>query len=314
MALLISGLLFVLLTTVIVVYANRQFVRPARVTEQVTLDIAPLGTGARSRDGASRGWFYGVVNALQWAGEQLPMSAQDAKLTRRRMLAAGYRSDRSVGVYYGLKIISVVVMLVIAVSLADRVTSNHVLAKVIMAAGPVLGFFLPNLVLDFLGDRRRRVLRFALPDALDLLVVGVEAGLGLDQAVRVVSRELTVTHPELCGELSLVSAEMRAGVARQQALSNLAKRTTEPEIQKLVAILVQTDRFGTSMADSLRTHSDFMRVRRRQEAEERANKIGVKLVFPIFFFILPAILVVAAGPALLQVAKQLLPLLREMGQ
>ena len=152
-----------------------------------------------------------------------------------------------------------------------------------------------------------------LPDALDLMVVCVEAGLGLDQAVRSVSEELRITHPEISEELGLVTLEMRAGKRRVDALKNLADRTGETELRKLVAILIQADRFGTSIAESLRTHSDFMRVRRRQDAEERAGKVGVKLVFPIFFFLLPAMLVVAAGPGLLQVFKQLFPLMRGYG-
>ena len=110
--------------------------------------------------------------------------------------------------------------------------------------------------------------------------------------------------------MSLVNLEMRAGKRRSEALRNLGERTGEPELKKLIAILVQNDRFGTSMAESLRTHSDFLRVRRRQEAEERAGKVGVKLVFPIFFFILPSMLVVAAGPGLLQVFKNLFPMMR----
>ena len=141
--------------------------------------------------------------------------------------------------------------------------------------------------------------------------VGVEAGLGLDQAIQHVGRELQMTHKELSEELSLVNLEMRAGKRRSEALRNLAERTGEPELQKLVAVLVQTDRFGTSIGDSLRAHSDFLRIKRRQEAEERAGKVGVKLVFPIFFFILPAMLVVAAGPGLLQVFKYLFPLMKQ---
>jgi tight adherence protein C len=143
------------------------------------------------------------------------------------------------------------------------------------------------------------------------MVVCVEAGLGLDQAVQYVARELGLTHPELSDELNLMTLEMRAGKRRAEALRNLADRTGEVELRKLVAILIQTDRFGTSMAESLRTHSDFMRVRRRQEAEERAGKVGVKLVFPIFFFILPSMLLVAAGPGLLQVFKYLFPMMRQ---
>ena len=145
------------------------------------------------------------------------------------------------------------------------------------------------------------------------MVVSVEAGLGLDQAIQHVGRELQESHPQLAEELSLITLEMRAGTRRSDALRNLAERTGEPEIRKLVAILIQNDRFGTSMGESLRSHSDFLRVRRRQEAEERAGKVGVKLVFPIFFFILPSMMIVAAGPGMLQLFKHLFPMMKQIG-
>jgi tight adherence protein C len=173
-----------------------------------------------------------------------------------------------------------------------------------------VGVFAPGITLERMMDRRHEILRTALPDALDLLVVCVEAGLGLDQAMRNVGEELRLTHPDLCRELALVNLETRAGVRRADALRHLADRTMEPEIGKLVAILVQTDRFGTSVADSLRTHADFMRVRRRQEAEERAGKISVKLVVVIFLFILPAIVIVTAGPAFLNISEKMGTLIR----
>ena len=154
----------------------------------------------------------------------------------------------------------------------------------------------------------------SLPDALDLLVVCVEAGLGLDQAISHVSRELHLTHRAISDELGLVTLEMRAGKRRAEALRNLADRTGEAELRKLIATLIQSDRFGTGIAEALRTHSDFMRVRRRQEAEERAGKVGVKLVFPIFFFILPSMLVVSAGPAMLQVFKYLFPMMENFNK
>jgi tight adherence protein C len=146
------------------------------------------------------------------------------------------------------------------------------------------------------------------------MTVCVEAGLGLDQAILKVSEELRITHRDMAGEFGLVTLEMQAGKSRAEGLRNLAERTGETELRKLVAILIQTDRFGTSMAESLRTHSDFMRVRRRQEAEERANKVGVKLVFPIFFCILPAMLIVVAGPGLLQITKHLFPMMRQFSE
>jgi tight adherence protein C len=180
--------------------------------------------------------------------------------------------------------------------------------------GAFAGWSLVGFVLAKKISRRQDRLRLSLPDALDLLVISVEAGLGLDQAILNVSRELEISHRELSEELGMVSLEMRAGKRRMDALKNLAERTGEPETRRLMAILVQSDRFGTSMADALRAHSDAMRVRRRQEAEERAGKVGVKLVFPIFFFILPSMLVVAAGPGLLQVFKYLFPMMRQFGQ
>jgi len=169
------------------------------------------------------------------------------------------------------------------------------------------------MFLERKAKRRQETLRLSLPDALDLMVVSIEAGLGLDMAMQHVARELATSHPQLSEELSLVTLEMRAGKRRADALRNLAERTGEGELRKLVAILIQSDRFGTSMGESLRTHSDYLRTRRRQEAEERAGKVGVKLVFPIFFFILPSMLIVAAGPGLLQVFKQLFPMMSQLG-
>jgi tight adherence protein C len=171
----------------------------------------------------------------------------------------------------------------------------------------LLGYALPNEILLMLIQRRRRILRHSLPDALDLLVVCVESGLGLDQAILDVSKELSITHPQLSDEFSLVTLELKAGKRRSEALRNLADRTGEDEFKKLVSILIQTDRFGTSIAQALRSHAEFMRVKRRQIAEEKANKVGVKLVFPIFFFILPSMFLVTVGPALLELIFEFFP-------
>jgi len=184
-------------------------------------------------------------------------------------------------------------------------------ALVIMGAG--MGWVLPRTRLEKQVKKRQEILRLSLPDALDLMVVSIEAGLGLDQAIQHVARELGASHPQLSEELTLVTLEMRAGKRRADALRNLSERTGEEELRKLVAILVQNDRFGTSMGESLRTHSDFMRTRRKQDAEERAGKVGVKLVFPIFFFILPSMLIVAAGPGILQIFKYLFPMMKKLG-
>jgi tight adherence protein C len=204
-------------------------------------------------------------------------------------------------------------MLLLCITLVARMPDNPVMRLGLMASGIAAGWILPRFFLEKKVAKRQEVLRLALPDALDLMVVSIEAGLGLDQAIQHVAHELYASHPELSDEMSLVTLEMRHGKRRSEALRNFAERTGEAEFRKLVAILVQNDRFGTSMGESLRTHSDFMRVRRRQEAEERAGKVGVKLVFPIFFFILPSMLIVAAGPGLLQVFKYLFPMMKTIG-
>jgi len=312
MATVISLGFFCALTIAISYYGYRLYVRPVRIGERLG---GPVGMAEPALLQTVRAPQRGLlVRIVQYIGEKVPVSPEDASLARRQLMAAGFRSDLAVRVYYGSKIVACAGLLIAAFLLRNQLTSNAVMRIVLVVGGAALGFFGPNLVLDHLITRRHQKLRLSLPDALDLMVVCMEAGLGLDQAVVNVSRELATTHPEISEELGLVSLEMRAGKRRSEALKNLASRTGESELRKLVATLVQADRFGTSIADSLRTHSEFMRVRRRQDAEERAAKVGVKLVFPIFFFILPSMLVVAAGPGLLQLFKHLFPLMREYGR
>lgn len=307
MAFVISFGLFAVLMTAISVYGYRRYSRPARVFEQLG---GPAVAANPTVDKLSEDEPGLLVKVIEEIGKQVPVSPQDARATRRELIAAGYRSDSAVAVVYGIKIVFCVALLILAFIFKNDITTNPILRIVIVVAAGLVGYFGPGFYLERMVDKRREELRLSLPDALDLMVVSVEAGLGLDQAIQYVARELVVTHPDLCSELQLLNLEIRAGKRRAEALRNLADRTGEPELRKLVAILIQTDKFGTSMAESLRTHSDFMRVRRRQEAEERAGKVGVKLVFPIFFFILPAMLLVAAGPGLLQVFKYLFPMMR----
>src|SRR5260370_489108 len=307
MAIIISFALFVLLSSAILAYGYRRYYRPARVYEQLGGPAVPANPTMDKRSDEEPGLFVKVIEEV---GKQIPVSPQDAMACRRELMAAGYRSEAAVPVMYGIKIIVCAFLLLIAFVFKNDITINPILRIVIVVAAGLLGYFGPGLYLERMVDRRREELRLSLPDALDLMVVSVEAGLGLDQAIQYVGRELTITHPILCEELQLLNLEIRAGKRRAEALRNLADRTGETEIRKLVAILIQTDKFGTSMSDSLRTHSDFMRVRRRQEAQERACKVGVKLVFPIFFFILPAMLLLAARPGLFQVFKYLFPMMR----
>jgi pilus assembly protein TadC len=174
--------------------------------------------------------------------------------------------------------------------------------------GAAAGYLIPSFVLARMAKARQHRIRLSLPDALDLLVVSVEAGLGLDQALQRVGEELALAHPELSEELRLVNLELRAGKARSEALRNLADRTGVDDLSSLVAMLIQTDKFGTSVARSLRVHSDVLRSKRRQRAEEAAAKTGVKMVFPLVFCIFPAIWVVTIGPAAIKFVEVLFPL------
>jgi len=177
---------------------------------------------------------------------------------------------------------------------------------VTLALAAIAGYMIPEMWLVGRVRARQHRLRLGVPDGLDLLVICVEAGLGLDQALLRVSQELRLTHPELSDELQLVNAEMRVGKTRTDALRGLAHRTGLDDIKSLVAMLVQTERFGTSVAQSLRVHSDDLRLKRRQRAEELAAKISVKMVPVLVFFIFPALMIVALGPALITIARTLL--------
>ena len=310
MALAVALLLFFALMLAITYVGYRRYARPGRVYERlggiVAAEMPGLGAVV---DGSQAGDL--PLHILEMLGEKLPVSPADVASIRRELIAAGYRSPSSVAVFLGIRVISTAALFLLGLVLRDYLTTVTVLRIVFTIAMAVTGWMGPVLFLERMADRRRERLRFGLPDGLDLMVIAVEAGLALDQAIQYVSREIAVSHEDLAEELALVNLEMRAGKGRSDALRHLVERTGESEIRKLVAILIQTDRFGTSIADSLRTHSDFMRVRRRQDAEEQAGKVGVKLVFPIFFFILPSMLVVAAGPGILQVFKQLFPMMKQ---
>lgn len=309
MELAVSIAFFLLVAVSITAYGYRLYSRPGRIHDRLgeaAVDVPTLDQISSPR----RQW---AVRVIQQIGEKVPISPQDASVARRYLMAAGYRSDTAIKVYYGIKVVLAIILFAVALFFRPYI-ANPVLSIIVLPAAALAGYFGPNMILERLIDRRREEIRLALPDALDLMVVCMEAGLGLDQAIANVSRELMRTHKALCEEFGLVTLEMRAGKRRGEALKNLADRTGEPELRKLVATMIQADRFGTSIAEALRTHSDFMRVRRRQDAEERAAKVGVKLVFPIFFFILPSMLLVAAGPGILQLIKQLFPLMESFGQ
>ncbi|MDP9055375.1 MAG: type II secretion system F family protein [Acidobacteriota bacterium] len=302
--------LFLMLMTIISIYGYRAYVRPSRIYDRVG-GVAQSAVETETVSVTPRDI---VVKVFEHIGEQIPLSPTDQTVTKRDLVMAGFRSEGAIQILYGIKAMFCIVLLLFCLMLYRHVTENPVLRVVFLVAGTGVGYYAPGMYLEKLVTKRQTQLRLSLPDALDMMVVSVEAGLGLDQALQYVARETEVNHPELSDELGLVGLEMRAGKRRSEALRNLADRTGEEELRKLVAILIQTDRFGTSMGESLRTHSDFMRMRRKQEAEERAAKVGVKLVFPIFLFILPSMMIVSVGPAVLKLFQDLFPMMSGFGK
>lgn len=231
----------------------------------------------------------------------VPKSPKEMSALRRRMTTAGYRSSTTAVIYAVAE-----VGLPIIIGGAALLTFGF--SKWYLAAfGAALGFVTPSLWLGRKTAQRQKEIRNGLPDALDLMIVCIESGSGIDQAIVKTSDELDISHPALAEELRLISTEMRAGKPRLEAFKNFASRTKVDDVRSLVAMLIQTDRFGTSVAQALRTHAEVSRTKRRQAAEERAAKIGVKLVFPLVFCLFPSLYVAILGPAVVQYVTEFKP-------
>jgi tight adherence protein C len=247
-----------------------------------------------------------LSDAFMRIGHAAPKSEAEMGKLRSKLVCAGYRREEALILFLGMRVACA--LLFFLVTTLPFVLRAGVVTGLV-AAG--IGYLLPTMALGRMAKRRQHRLRLSLPDALDLMVVSVEAGLGLDQAIQRVADELTLVHPELADELKLVNLELRAGTARADALRNLANRTQVDDLSSLVTMLVQTDKFGTSVAQSLRVHSDTARTKRRQRAEEAAAKTGAKMVFPLVFCIFPAVWVVTIGPAAIKFVQVLGPLAQQ---
>jgi len=229
----------------------------------------------------------------------VPLSPADVSRTRAWLIQAGFRDAIHVNYYLGARVAGA------ALGFLGVVLFSGFDNLFLLAGVPGFGFFLPRFILKrMIHDRQQRI-RLALPDALDLTVICVEAGLALDQAMMRVGQDLHHAHPDLSDEFHLVNLEMRAGKPRAEALRNLVERTGVDDIRSLVGTLIQTDRFGTSVAQALRVHSDSLRTERRQRAEEQAAKTTIKMVPPLVIFVLPSIIFVTIGPAVISLIRQL---------
>jgi tight adherence protein C len=248
-----------------------------------------------------------LIALFKRIGEKVPRSPKEMGPLRLRLTQAGYRREEALTIFFGIRVLFALGLFMFF--------STSIVAKPNMTmalAGLGAGYVLPGMLLARLAKRRAHKIQLSLADALDLLVVSVEAGLGLDQAMTRVGTELAFAYPDLSDELRLINLELRAGKPRAEALRNLADRTGVDDLSSLVTMLIQTDKFGTSVAQSLRVYSETLRTKRRQRAEEAAAKTGVKMVFPLVFCIFPAVWIVTIGPAAIRFMTVLFPMIENM--
>ena len=295
------GLLF------IAVFAGAMFVLLLAIPDPLRQRLDSVGT---SEAGGARQWLAHFVKfSGPLARLSLPEDGWETSRIRLRFMHAGLRHPSAPLLYFGAKTglaIGLPVLLFLGLSLAGVHNDGiDLLLWLLLAA--CLGYYLPNLWLNRRIRLRQREIFEAFPDALDLMTVCVEAGLAMDAALARVAAEINLKSGVLAEELHLLTLELRAGNSKERALRNLGLRTSVEDVDALVSMLIQAERFGTSIASSLRVQSDQLRTKRRQLAEEQAAKIALKLLFPLIFFIFPSLLVVLMGPAFLQIYRILLP-------
>jgi tight adherence protein C len=306
MSFLFVAVVFVVVVVAVSLLGLKLWVRPQEAIERVA------GVGMEATDYTPTHPSLALHDLLKKLGNRIPTSPKDANIVQKRLIRAGYRDPNALKILYGAKVaMGVALPLIMFAAVAGNEASPERKMMAVLAAA-VAGFFGPNEFVKIVSRRRQHQLRRGLANAIDLMVVCVESGLGLDQAMVQVAKELEHAHPEISEEFVIVNLELKAGSRRADALRNLADRTGVDDLRKLVAVLIQADRFGTGVAPSLRAHADYMRVQARQIAEEKAAKLGVKLIFPIFFCILPSLFVVTVGPMAVRIMRELVPMMNSM--
>jgi len=257
--------------------------------------------------GKAKGAWASLLQSMFVIGELPPGPKVRRDPVRGRLISAGYRSPAAPVIYEGVKVASLLVLALILGWVGLLYQESPLIAIVLVACGAGFGYLLPDRVLDAQVTARALNVERALPNALDLMVLSVEAGQSLDSALVDTSRELRMLYPELSSEFAQVQMELRAGRSRTDVLYSMGQRTSSKEMKKLATVLIDSDRFGTSLGPALRTHARYLRTRRRHEAQEAARKLSVKLIFPVFFLIMPAIFVITLGPAVLTFYEALAP-------
>jgi tight adherence protein C len=305
MVLALATLLFILTTTLGMIVGVRFWIRPKAAVDRLLQTSAPV---SHRRDPL----MVTLRRMLDVAGRRLNSRQKDREQVVQLLAGAGFRKPGALNLYNGSRVVASIFLCagLTAVCLL-RETDGSTL--IMVALGGLLGgYSLPGEFVRMMTRRRRKSIQRALPNTLDLLTICVESGLGLDQGILHVARELSRSHGEMSEELAMINFETRAGKSRPEALRNLAARTGVQDVKELVAVLIQADRFGTSVAQTLRTYSSHLRIQARQRAEEKAAQLSVKLVFPIFFFILPSLFVITVGPVVIKIFRELLPMMNSL--
>ncbi len=283
-------------------------IRPQAIGERLNRLLTAPGAVIRGRKKLVQEESSGLVARITKPLHKLSVPSEEAtsKQVRMKLIQAGFRSNQAYHTFLAAKTAGTVVLpaLYLLKEIFISFTPQSVIVAVVLAA---VGYFLPDVVVSHFRQKRQERIFKGVPDALDMMVVCVEAGLALDMTFKRVGEEIRSLSPDLSDEFLLTNLEVRAGKPRDEALRNMALRTGVPEVQNLTTVLIQTNRFGTSLAQALRVHSESMRTKRRQMAEEIAAKASVKLLLPLVLFIFPTIFVVLLGPAAIQIARNLLP-------
>jgi tight adherence protein C len=270
------------------------------MTQRLASAITPLAEDETWMSRLKRNRTGSIQAVIQPFDRVLPKSPQEVSIAQKRLMRAGFRKDSHLSVFYGSKVLVPITLCVLAAISGVTETFSPFFVYA-LALG--MGYLLPDFWVGWRIKHRQTEIRLQLPDFLDLMCVCVEAGLSIDQALSRTSDEMKHSHPDIADEMGLVTLEQRAGRPRSDAWKNLAERVDLEVVRTLVGAIVQADQFGTSIAKTLRAYSDGLRTRRRQQVEELAAKMSVKLVFPLVFFIFPSIFVVALGPSLLAIVE-----------
>lgn len=259
--------------------------------------------GATQKQSLWRQFFLGTASHL--GGIAKPKSEENLSRVHENLLSLGYKGQNVATIFSGIKVLCAIIMPAAFFFLKTFMQIS--MTPLLMLSGFIflvlIGFYLPEIWLRMKIARRKEKILEGFPDALDMLVVCIESGMGMDSAINRVAHEMQYGNKPLSEEFKLYNRELRVGKSRRDALKGLSRRIKLEEVHSLVTLLIQTDKFGTSIAQSLRAHSDFLRVQRHQKAEEKAAKLALKLLFPLIFFIFPSLFVIILGPAIISALK-----------